>query len=81
MIDESWYKRPTDVQDRTSAGGVVARDSEMDKSMSIGELGLTERVLPNGGVEPGESKQPAGKSTRSGLILARTDCRLRAPLV
>ncbi|MYE88335.1 ADP-ribose pyrophosphatase, partial [Candidatus Poribacteria bacterium] len=25
MIDESWYKRPPGVTDRTSAGGIVAR--------------------------------------------------------
>ena len=62
MIDESWYKRPTDVQDRTSAGGVVARiEDEQIYVTLVGELGLTERVLPKGGVEPGESLERAAR--------------------
>ena len=62
MIDESWYKRPPGVQDRTSAGGVVARiaDGQIYVAL-VGELGLTERVLPKGGVEPGESLEDAAR--------------------
>ena len=50
MIDESWYKRPPGVSDRTSAGGIVARieDGQIYVAL-VGELGLAERVLPKGG--------------------------------
>ena len=62
MIDESWYKRPSDVSDRTSSGGVVIRiaDGQIDVAL-VGERGLTERVLPKGGVEPGESLEEAAR--------------------
>ena len=62
MIDESWYKRPPGVSDRTSAGGVVVRreDGQIYVAL-VGELGLTERVLPKGGVEPGESLEAAAR--------------------
>ena len=62
MIDESWYKRPPGVSDRTSAGGIVARikDGQIYVAL-VGELGLTERVLPKGGVEPGESIEDAAR--------------------
>ena len=62
MIDESWYKRPAGVSDRTSAGGIVARieDGRIYVAL-VGELGLTERVLPKGGVEPGESLEAAAR--------------------
>ncbi len=62
MIDESWYKRPPGVSDRTSAGGIVARieDGRIYVAL-VGELGLTERVLPKGGVEPGESLEEAAR--------------------
>ena len=60
MIDESWYKRPPSVSDRTSAGGIVARIAGGQIYVAlVGELGLTERVLPKGGVEPGESLEGA----------------------
>ena len=60
MIDESWYKRPPGVSDRISAGGVVARitDGQIYVAL-VGELGFTERVLPKGGVESGESLEEA----------------------
>ena len=62
MIDESWYKRPPGVSDRTSAGGIVARiaDGEIYVAL-VGELGLTERVLPKGGVESGESLEETAR--------------------
>ena len=62
MIDESWYTRPPGVSDRTSAGGVVARieDGQIYVAL-VGELGLTERVLPKGGVEPGESLEETAR--------------------
>ena len=62
MIDENWYKRPPGVSDRTSAGGVVVRiDGEQIYVALVGELGLTERVLPKGGVEAGESLEQAAR--------------------
>ena len=62
MIDESWYKRPSGVSDRTSSGGVVVRiaDGQIYVAL-VGELGLTERVLPKGGVEAGESLEEAAR--------------------
>ena len=62
MIDESWYKHPPGVRDRTSAGGIVTRivDGQIYVAL-VGELGLTERVLPKGGVEPGESLEEAAR--------------------
>lgn len=62
MIDESWYKRPPGVSDRTSAGGVVARiaDGQIYVAL-VGERGFTERVLPKGGVESGESLEQAAR--------------------
>ena len=62
MIDESWYERPLGVIDRTSAGGVVVRiEDEQIYVALVGELGLTERVLPKGGVEAGESLEEAAR--------------------
>ena len=62
MIDESWYKRPSGVSDRTSAGGVVVRIEDRQIYVAlVGELGLTERVLPKGGVEAGESLEQAAR--------------------
>lgn len=62
MIDESWYKRPPGVSDRTSAGGVVVRIENRQIYVAlVGELGLTERVLPKGGVEAGESLEQAAR--------------------
>lgn len=62
MIDESWYKRPPGVSDRTSSGGVVVRkvDDQIYVAL-VGELGLAERVLPKGGVEAGESLEEAAR--------------------
>jgi 8-oxo-dGTP pyrophosphatase MutT (NUDIX family) len=62
MIDESWYKRPSGVSDRTSSGGVVIRIADEQIYVAlVGELELTERVLPKGGVEPGESLEEAAR--------------------
>ena len=62
MIDESWYKRPPGVSDRTSAGGIIARiaDGQIYVAL-VGECGLTERVLPKGGVELGESLEDTAR--------------------
>ena len=62
MIDESWYKRPPGVRDRTSAGGIATRivDGQIYVAL-VRELGLMERVLPKGGVEPGESLEEAAR--------------------
>lgn len=62
MIDESWYKRPPGVSDRTSSGGVVVRKADDQIYVAlVGEFGLTERVLPKGGVEAGESLEGAAR--------------------
>jgi len=62
MIDESWYERPQDVPDRTSAGGVVVRIENGKPSVAlVREVGLTDYVLPKGGVEPGESFEQAAR--------------------
>ena len=54
--------RPPGVSDRTSSGGVVVRiaDGQIYVAL-VGELGLTERVLPKGGVEAGESLEEAAR--------------------
>ena len=62
MIDESWYKRSPGVWDRTSAGGVVVRIEDGEAYVAlVEEIGLTSRVFPKGGVEPGESFEEAAR--------------------
>jgi 8-oxo-dGTP pyrophosphatase MutT (NUDIX family) len=60
MIDETWYKRPPDVPEHTSAGGVVARFENGRVHVAlVGEKGLNQYVLPKGHVEAGESLEQA----------------------
>ena len=88
MIDESWYERPPDVPDRTSAGGVVARieDGQIYVAL-VGEVGLSERVLPKGGVESGESLEGAARreieeeAGLSSLVLIWKSRHSRTPIV
>lgn len=61
-IDRSWYDRPDDVADRTSAGGVVVRIERgallvalVREVESLGET-LPGYVLPKGRLEPGEDR-------------------------
>ena len=62
MIDESWYKRPEDIRERTSSGGVVVRleNSEILIAL-VGEIGVPDYVLPKGGVESGENLEQAAR--------------------
>jgi len=60
MIDETWYQRPPNVPERTSAGGVVARVEDGRVYIAlVGERGLAKFVLPKGHVEAGETLEQA----------------------
>ena len=62
MIDESWYERPSGVRNRVSAGGVVVRvDRGQVYVALVGEISLPYRVLPKGGVEPGEKVEETAR--------------------
>lgn len=55
MIDDSWYVRPSNVAERTSAGGVVVRIHQGEPLVALArEKAYSGPVLPKGGVEPGE---------------------------
>jgi ADP-ribose pyrophosphatase YjhB (NUDIX family) len=56
MIDDTWYVRPSDVRDRTSAGGVVVRRDRQGIILVAltGEPGFEGYILPKGGVKRGE---------------------------
>lgn len=54
-IDESWYQRVTQVKDRTSAGGVVARLERGRIYIAVAQEVGGQWALPKGGVERGES--------------------------
>lgn len=54
-IDKSWYVRPPDVPEHTSAGGVVARRKDDRVYVALGtQDGYRDHVLPKGHVDPGE---------------------------
>ena len=56
MIDDSWYVRPLQAAERTSAGGVVVRREGGEPLIAlVHEKGYRGLVLPKGGVEPGET--------------------------
>jgi 8-oxo-dGTP pyrophosphatase MutT (NUDIX family) len=59
-VNESWYKRPPKVPDRTSAGGVVVR-RENDKILIalVNEGEIKDYILPKGKVEKGETLEEA----------------------
>lgn len=60
MIDETWYKRPPNVREHISAGGVVARIENGRVLIAlVGEKGLSQYVLPKGHVEAGETLEQA----------------------
>ncbi len=80
MIDETWYRRSPDLPLRTSAGGVVVR-RESDRLLValVREAPHMERILPKGGVEPGESLEDAARreiAEEAGL----TDLECLSPL-
>lgn len=55
-IDHSWYIRPDNITEATSAGGVVARIDNNDRVYIAvtKEIDMPMHVLPKGGIEPGE---------------------------
>ena len=61
FVDATWYQRPPNVPDRTSAGDVVARLADDGRVM----VALTREpewpqfILPKGGVEKGENLEEA----------------------
>ncbi|MFB3040623.1 MAG: NUDIX domain-containing protein [Candidatus Poribacteria bacterium] len=62
MIDESWYKRPEGIRERTSSGGVVVRlENDKIHVALVGEIGVPDYVLPKGGVESGENLEQTAR--------------------
>jgi ADP-ribose pyrophosphatase YjhB (NUDIX family) len=63
MIDETWYTRPPNVKERTSAGGVIVRRREHGPiEVALAREGdFTHYVLPKGGVEKGEAIEEAAR--------------------
>lgn len=80
MIDATWYTRPPNVKDRTSAGGVVVRRDGSRLLVALTrEQGISEWVLPKGGVHKNETIEAAAQREimeEAGL----TDLVLLAPL-
>ncbi len=61
-VDESWYIKPEGVQERVSAGGIVACLLHGRVHIALTrEVGLTGYVIPKGGVEPGETLEQAAR--------------------
>jgi 8-oxo-dGTP pyrophosphatase MutT (NUDIX family) len=62
MIDDSWYVRPPQIAERTSAGGIVLRWHEGEPLIALAhEKSYKGPVLPKGGVEPGEDLLQAAR--------------------
>jgi 8-oxo-dGTP pyrophosphatase MutT (NUDIX family) len=62
MIDQTWYTRPPDVPERTSAGGVVLRHDGRQWLVALArEAEFTQFVLPKGGVKKGETFEQAAR--------------------
>lgn len=62
MIDHSWYVRPLNVAERTSAGGIVVRVQDGEPLIALArEKSYAGPVLPKGGVEPGEELLQAAR--------------------
>jgi 8-oxo-dGTP pyrophosphatase MutT (NUDIX family) len=68
IVDDSFYRRPEGVRDRTSAGGIVVRrapDGTVLLALVRGEATddsiATAYILPKGGVDPGESIEDAAR--------------------
>lgn len=60
--DETWYVRPPDVPDRTSAGGIVVRVADGKAYVALVREGkIKDFVLPKGKVEIGESLEQAAE--------------------
>lgn len=62
LIDSSWYTRPPGIRPRTSAGGVIVRQSETGPFIAlVREADFPHFVLPKGGVEAGETLEQAAR--------------------
>lgn len=62
MMDDTWYRRPPDVPDRTSAGGVVVRRQDGRVYVALVQEGnLPAYVLPKGGNKKGESLEETAR--------------------
>ncbi len=58
VIDDSWYRRTEDLEERIGAGGIVARVEGREVLIALVkevEFGDEDYVIPKGGVEEGES--------------------------
>jgi ADP-ribose pyrophosphatase YjhB (NUDIX family) len=61
-IDKTWYQRPPQVRQRTSAGGVVARLEAGTVLIALArEAQWPLFILPKGGVEAGETLEQAAR--------------------
>lgn len=62
MVDESWYRRPPQIPEHTSAGGVIVRrEGGRIYVALVREGNLPGYVLPKGRVEPGEALELAAR--------------------
>lgn len=62
MIDASWYTKPDDIPERTSAGGVILRQRRGKTFLALVREGdLSGYFLPKGGVEAGEDLETAAR--------------------
>jgi ADP-ribose pyrophosphatase YjhB (NUDIX family) len=72
MIDQSWYRKPPDVREDISAGGVVLRMVDGRPQVAlVSEAGLSHYFLPKGHVEDGEDLQSAARreiTEEAGLV-------------
>lgn len=62
LIDATWYQRPPDVPERTSAGGVVVRwEGDTLLVALVREGDFPGYILPKGRLEPGEEREQAAR--------------------
>jgi 8-oxo-dGTP pyrophosphatase MutT (NUDIX family) len=62
MIDETWYTRPPGIRERRGAGGVVVRwERERLLIALVRGDGLSDLLLPKGGVEADETDEEAAR--------------------
>lgn len=61
-IDESWYRKPDNVPEHESAGGIVVRVADGKIYLAlVHERGYADFVLPKGHVEKGETFEQAAR--------------------
>lgn len=62
MIDESWYKKPKKIKERTSAGGIIMRKEGKKLLIALArDKEQPDYILPKGGVDKGETLLQAAK--------------------